>query len=179
MRRGVGSPIEPARKIHLRFIRLPNHVLNLHDDLVYRSKRVVVGRSEVTSAHSVVFDNEVVLAPGFPIVYFELMGKWFTVGKIRNLQGTHTGYYCDIVTPPRLFDDGIELTDLFVDLWVSPDLRCKVLDEEELEDAFRKGWITEQLYSKAKMEVEKLVRLVRSGKFPPREVRYLETKLSL
>jgi len=175
----VGSPTGPARKIHLRFIRLPNQVLDLHDDLIYRSKTVVVGRSEVTSAHSVVFDNEVVLAPGFPIVYFELTGKWFTVGKIRNLQGRHTGYYCDIVTPPRLLDDGIELTDLFVDLWVSPDLRCKVLDEEDLEDAFRKGWIPEQLYSKAKTEVEKLVRLVRSGKFPPREVQYLETKLSL
>lgn len=175
----VGSTTEPLRKIHLRFIRLPNQILDLHDDLIYMSKRVVVGRSKITSAHSVVFDNEVVLAPGFPIVYFELMGKWFTVGKIRNLQGRHTGYYCDIVTPPRLFDDGIELTDLFVDLWVSPDLRCKLLDEEELEDAFRKGWVAEQLYSKAKIEAEKLVRLVRSGMFPPREVRYLEKKLSL
>jgi len=84
--------------------------------------------------HSVVFDGELVLAPDFQSVYFELMGKWFTVGNIRNLQGRHTEYYCDIVTPSRLLKDGgIELTDLFPDLWVSRDLRYKVLDEDALD----------------------------------------------
>ena len=29
------------------------------------------------------------------------MGKWFAIGKIRNMQGRHTGYYCDIVTPQK------------------------------------------------------------------------------
>ena len=108
------------------------------------------------------------------------MGKWFTVGKIRNLQGRHTGYYCDIVTPPRLLKDGgVELTDLFLDLWVSPDLRYKILDEEELENAFRRNWIAQQLYDKAKKELEKLINVVEQGEFPPYHVRRLETKLRL
>jgi predicted RNA-binding protein associated with RNAse of E/G family len=59
----------------------------------------------------------VVLAAGFQIAYFEFMGKWFTIGKIRDLEGRHTRYYCDIVTPPKLLDDGgVELTDLLLDL---------------------------------------------------------------
>lgn len=169
-----------AQKLHLRYIRLPNQVLELYDNLVYRSERVIVGKSQITSTHSVMFDGEIVLASGFQIVYFDLMGKWFSVGKIRNLLGRHTGYYCDIVTPPRLLEDGgVELSDLFLDLWVSPDLRFKVLDEEELENALSQGWITKQLYGKAEKELKKLIKVVKQGKFPPYSVRCLEKKLDL
>jgi predicted RNA-binding protein associated with RNAse of E/G family len=172
--------LENKGKLHLRYVRLPNHVLNLYDDLIYKSKKVIVGKSQITSAHSVVFDGEVVLAAGFQIVYFDFMGKWFTVGKIRDMQGRHTGYYCDIVTPPRLLEDGgVEVTDLFLDLWVSPDLRHKVLDEGELENAYSEGWITKQLYECAKKEMEKLVNIVKQGKFPPKQVKNLETTLNL
>jgi predicted RNA-binding protein associated with RNAse of E/G family len=180
MSKRVDVSTESAPKLHLRYIRLPNQVLELYGDLIYRSRTVVVGRSRITSAHSVVFDEELVLAAGFEIVFFELIGMWFTVGKIRDLMGRHTGYYCDIVTPPKLLaDGGLELTDLFLDLWVSPDLRCKVLDAEEFENAFRKRWITEQLYEKAKGELAKLVQCVREGKFPPYNVKHLERKLGL
>lgn len=154
-----------SSKLHLRYIRLPNQVLDIYDELIYKSRRVIVGKSQITSTHMVEFDGEVVLAPSFQIVYFELAGKWFTIGKIRNLNGEHTGYYCDIVTPPRpLEDNGVELTDLFLDLWVSPTLGFKVLDEEELETALRKDWITRQLYNKAREELEKLIKIVKQRK---------------
>jgi predicted RNA-binding protein associated with RNAse of E/G family len=155
-------------------------VLDLHDDLVYRSKEVIVGKSQIRSAHSVVFDGKTVLTSGYQIVYFEMMRKWFSVGKIRDLNGKHTGYYCDIITPPRLLEDGaLEITDLFLDLWVSPDLRYEVLDEEELEDAVEKGWITKQLYEKSRIELAKLVTSVKRGDFPPPLVKYLEMQLNL
>lgn len=169
-----------SNKLHLRYVRLPNQILDLYDNLIYRSKKVVVGKAEITSSNSVVFNGEVVLARGFKIVYFELFGKWFNVCKIRNFQGKHTGYYCDITTPPKLLGDGgLELTDLFLDLWVSPDLQCKVLDEEELENALLKEWITRKLYDKAKQKLNHLVSTVTQGKFPPRYVRYLEEKLNI
>jgi len=154
--------------------------MDLYDVLIYRSKKVIVGKSQITSTHSVMFDGKAVLAPGFQIVYFEMMGKWFTVGKIRDLRGRHTGYYCDIVTSPRLLKDGgIELTDLFLDLWVSRDLRYKVLDEDELENALRKRWISKRLYDKAKEQLRKLVDIVERGRFPPYHVKYLERRLGL
>jgi len=158
---------------------MPHHTMELWDELVFRSDKVIVGRSQVTSANSVTFDDKTVLAPGFEIVYFEFPGEWFSIGKIRNLQGEHTGYYCDIVMPPRLLDDGIELTDLFLDLWVSPDLRYKVLDRDEFEEAFKNGWITNELHEKAKRELQKLIRTVEDKEFPPRIVRDLERKLRL
>lgn len=78
-----------------------------------------------------------------------------------------------------LEEDGIEITDLFLDLWVSPDLKWKVLDEDELEEAFKRGWITERLCLKAKLEMRKLVESVIRGKFPPPRVKELEEKLLL
>jgi hypothetical protein len=154
--------------------------LDRYDELLYKSEKLIVGKSKITSEHSVIFDNKVVLAAGFEIVYFEFMGNWFTIGRIRDLEGRHTGYYCDIVTSPKLLDDdGVELTDLFLDLWVSPDLRYKVLDEEELENALQKGWITKQLYEKIENEMKKLVGIVKRGKFPPWYVRRIEKKLFL
>ena len=98
----------------------------------------------------------------------------------KRFEGKNTGYYCDIVVPLKLLDDGgVELTDLFLDLWVSPDLKYKVLDEEELEEAFRKAWITKPLYDRAKKELRKLISVVKRGKFPPYSVRCLEEKLDL
>jgi predicted RNA-binding protein associated with RNAse of E/G family len=78
-----------------------------------------------------------------------------------------------------LEDGGIELTDLFLDLWVSPDLRLKVLDEDELENAYSKGWIAKRLYEKAKEELKKLVKTVNERRFPPYAVKRLQKKLRL
>ena len=167
-------------QLHTRYVRLPDSVSDFYDDLIYRSKRIVVASSQVMAANAVTFDGKVVLASGYPIVYFNLMGKWFGVGKVRDLHGEHTGYYCDIVVPPRLLDDGgLEITDLFLDLWVAPDLRYKVLDEKEMDDALQKGFITEQLFNKARLELAKLIARVKRGDFPPRSVKRLEKTLNL
>jgi len=165
--------------IRLRYIRLPNNTMEFVDELLYRSSKMIVGRSKVSSQNSVVFDGKKVLADGFTIVYFEFVGKWFNVVKIWNKRGEHTGYYCDIVTPPRFSGDWMELTDLFLDLWVSPDLRYKVLDEDEFEEAFQKGWITQELHEKARKELQKLIRRVENKRFPPAVVKDLERRLGL
>ena len=159
---------------------MPNNTTEFLDECLFWSKQAIVGKSQAASEHSVIFNGGTVLAAGFPIIYFEIPRKWFTIVKVWNTQGEHTGYYCDIVTPFRMLDDNaIEQTDLFLDLWVSPDLRFKVLDQDELEEAFEKGWITEQLYEKSKKELEKLVQSVRKKEFPPKLVLELEKKLHL
>jgi GrpB-like predicted nucleotidyltransferase (UPF0157 family)/protein associated with RNAse G/E len=167
-------------RLHLRYVRPPGRALEMYDELIFKSERVIVGKSQVSSAHSIRFEGRTVLKAGFPITYFELMGKWFSVLKVRNLQGELMGYYCDIVAPPRLLEDGtVEVTDLFLDLWVSPSLRYRVLDEEELEEALKKGWITGEQCKAAKRELQKLVRMVEHGRFPPQSIRRLEAKLGL
>jgi len=176
----VISEAKAKPRLHLRYLRLPAQTLETYDDLIYKSKRIIVGKSQITSAHSIQFDDKLVLTAGFPTVYFELIGKWFNVVKIRDLKGKHTGYYCDISTPLRLLEDGsVEATDLFLDIWVSPDLRYKVLDQNEFEEAIEKKWISKHLYERAKMELKKLIELVEQKEFPPRLVRHLEERLEL
>jgi GrpB-like predicted nucleotidyltransferase (UPF0157 family)/protein associated with RNAse G/E len=179
----IESVLEKASaslKHHLRYVRLPAQVLEIYDDLAYESKKVIVGRSRITSIHSIVFDGKTVLHAGFPITFFEFPGKWFSIAKVRNLHGKHTGYYCDITTPPKRLEDGsIEVTDLFLDLWVSPDLKYKVLDQDELEEAMEKGWISRRLYERAGKELKKLVASVERKDFPPPIVRQLERRLKL
>jgi len=77
-------------RLNLGYVRLPDNVLDLDDDLVHRLKGVIVGKSEIRSANSVVFDGKTVLALGYLTVYFELIRKWFSVGKIRDSSGKHS-----------------------------------------------------------------------------------------
>jgi len=149
------------------------------DELVFRSDQMIVGKSHVTSVNSVIFDGKTVLARGFSITYFQFLDKWFTIVKIRNLQGEHTGYYCDIVLPPRLLGEWVEITDLFLDLWVSPDLKYRILDEDEFEEALQKKWIDKEIYEKARMELQRLISKVENKRFPPYLVKDLERKLRL
>jgi len=158
---------------------LPNRTMEFLDELVFRSDQMIVGKSHVTSANSVIFDGRTVLAQGFPITYFQFLDKWFTIVKIRNLKGEHTGYYCDIVLPPRLLGEWVEITDLFLDLWVSPDLRYRILDEDELEEALQQKWIDKEIYEKARMELQRLISKVENKRFPPYLVKDLERKLRL
>jgi len=57
----MSEGVDSSRTLHLRYIRLPNQVLDLYDDLIYKSKSTIVGKSVVESAHQVVFDGRVVL----------------------------------------------------------------------------------------------------------------------
>lgn len=70
-----GSHSRALKKLHLRYIRLPNHVSNLHDDLVYRTNSIIIGRGKIASAHPIIFDGKTVLADGFKITYFDLVRK--------------------------------------------------------------------------------------------------------
>lgn len=166
--------------INLRYLRLPDDLKDVYSELVYRDESVVVAKYVTSTRKSVVFDKEVVLSAGYQVTYFELPGQWFNVSKIRNTEGKHTGYYCDIATPPLFFEDRVEQTDLFLDLWVFPDLfRHQMLDEDELEAALANGWIEKPLYDRAKQEVRKLIREVEAGRFPPTVVKNVEERLRL
>ena len=70
-------------RIRLRYLRLPDDLTDVDNELVYRDERVIVARYVTPIPKSVVFDNEVVLAAGYQVTYSELLDQWFTVCKIR------------------------------------------------------------------------------------------------
>lgn len=57
--------------------------------------------------------------------------RWYNVFEVRAPDGRLKGRYCNITRPARIAPGEIRAEDLALDLWVDPDGRTLVLDEEE------------------------------------------------
>jgi len=63
------------------------------------------------------------------------------------------------------------LTDLFLDIWITPAGGVYVLDEDELENAIQQGFISKSLAARAQSQVQLLVRRIKRHNFPPTQVK--------
>lgn len=75
-----------------------------------------------------------ILEPGDLFVEFYYLDQWFNVFQIFNTQGELKGWYCNIGRPPELTEGELHYVDLALDLFVYPDGRQLVLDEDEFEE---------------------------------------------
>lgn len=57
--------------------------------------------------------------------------RWYNVFEIRAPDGRLKGRYCNITRPARIRPGEIGAEDLALDLWVDPDGRTRLLDEDE------------------------------------------------
>jgi protein associated with RNAse G/E len=73
----------------------------------------------------------VVLEPNDLFVEFYYYAQWFNVFQIFNEGGALKGWYCNIGRPPELHAGELHYVDLALDLFVYPDGRQLVLDEDE------------------------------------------------
>lgn len=113
-----------------------------------------------------VLEGRTITENGYRCILFEFAKEWYEIMKIWNFEGSLVGYYCNINTPPRRFEGGYEVTDLFLDLWVFPDMEYRVLDEDEFEVAIARRWIDEEEAEKARSVLGHLVEQVEKGEFP-------------
>lgn len=156
--------------IHIHYRRPPDrlevHVQELvHDD----------GRVKVTFARDVAFDpplvigGRVVLERGSDAVWFTFPGAWHDIGRFHRADGTFTGIYANVITP-CVFEPGgdWETTDLFLDVWIPADGGApRLLDEDELAAASRKGWVEAGLAGRARTEAQRLLEAWERGAWPP------------
>jgi predicted RNA-binding protein associated with RNAse of E/G family len=57
--------------------------------------------------------------------------RWFNIFDILDVNGKRKGWYCNVAQPAVIFDDRIEQIDLLLDIWVAPQGKPLVLDEDE------------------------------------------------
>jgi hypothetical protein len=57
--------------------------------------------------------------------------RWYNVFEIRAGDGHLKGWYCNVTRPARITEQEVAAEDLALDLWVEPDGKTKVLDEDE------------------------------------------------
>jgi predicted RNA-binding protein associated with RNAse of E/G family len=128
--------------------------------------------------------GSVVVGDGYLAVWFLFRGRWYDVGKFYDRRRKFTGYYCDIIRPvARLLCANSKtsvITDLFLDLWISPQGKLVILDQEELENAVVRRIMSSALAARAKREMNGLVRMAKAGRFPAGWIQEYqpETKLS-
>jgi uncharacterized protein len=122
----------------------------------------------------VIVSGEVAICSGNLAVWFLFQGRPFDLARIYTADGEFAGYYVDALESVSWRNgdaDTLEpLVDLFLDLWIWPDLRVEVLDEDELAQAERQGVISRLSAATARATLNNLVTDVKSGRFPPREV---------
>ena len=161
--------ISPPDFVHIHYLRPPDGKEVFTQRLLWDAPGV-----KITFAQNVPFDppirilGEVALEAGSDAVWFTYPGRWHDIGRFHRADGTFTGIYSNILTPPTIHDDGTwETTDLFLDVWVNPSGELYVLDEDQLEEALGAGWITEGQARRARDEVAWIRTEHAAGLWPP------------
>ena len=114
---------------------------------------IIQSRLSVTQPRRVL--DTTIAETGYWAIWFVFRGKWFDIGKFYDGSGKWLGYYCDIIEPVTRLIQGSRtavITDLFLDLWITPYNDYHVLDEDELENAIRSRFISKNAGDKARSQ---------------------------
>ena len=164
---------DPVGSVRINYLRPPDRREVYVQRLLLDTPEV-----KITLAEAVPFDppirirGEIALEAGSDAVWFTFPGRWHDIGRFHRADGEFTGLYANILTPPLIEPDGTwETTDLFLDIWVDPEGRLAVLDEEQLAEAEAKGWVSEARADRAREEVGWIEKEFQAGRWPPQVVK--------
>src|SRR2546425_7992393 len=147
----------------------------MYSDLLSATDDTIVVALETSPSKPVEYGGEIVMGAGYWSVWFLFRDHTSDVGRIYRPEGTWTGYYADVLEPVRWRgSDPMTLepiVDLFLDLWIAPDGRFEVLDEDEFEEAVARGFLTEQQTGHARSVLQGLIEATERGDFPPAMVK--------
>lgn len=166
------APVPRTVRIHYR--RPPDRRQVFRQTLVHDGATVLVTYlPEAGVPRPVTVADRIVLEADSPAVWFTFPGEHHDIGRFHTPAGELTGYYANVLTPveflPRA-EDGTDVwrtTDLFLDLFLTPDGVIHELDHEELQDAVERGWVDPETARTARAELQRLAQRANSGAWPP------------
>ena len=164
--------MSPSRLVRIHYRRPPDRLQVFEQHLVHDADDVKVTLAEYRFDPPIVIDGEVVLEAGADVVWFTFPGAWHDVGRFHRADGTFTGLYANVLTPPVLDGPEWDTTDLFLDVWVAPDGRVLLLDEDEMEEALGRAWLDAPTAARAREEADRLVAGAAAGSWPPAAVHH-------
>ncbi len=166
------------RRVTIQYRRLPGGIRRFQGLLREESPNRLVIEQRLRVRNPRREFGKVMVAKGYVAEWFIFRGRWYDVGKFYDRKRRFTGYYCDIIRPiSRLLSNTAKtsiITDLFLDLWITPGGRCIVLDEDEFQRAIARHVISNSLAKRARKELHLLIQLTESGRFPQASVRKIE-----
>ena len=154
---------------------MPNSVREFPAILRLETANMLMMESELHVARPVRVRGNIIANNGYLAIWFVFRNKWYDIGKFYDRKRRWIGYYCDIVNPVgkllSIPSRTSVITDLFLDLWITPRQECYILDVGELQAALTRNHISRPMAQKARKQITNLIRLVRQGRFPPKAVR--------
>lgn len=161
------------RPLEIHYRRLPDDLQIYRQELLLDAPDVKVSYQPSTPlGRPLLVGGQVILEPGSPVVWFTFPDRWHDIGRFHRADGEFTGWYANVLTPVELHEEGADpcrwhTTDLFLDLWHTPEGTVEVLDREEFERALQAGWIDETTGQRAEREAARLAAAARRGLWPP------------
>jgi predicted RNA-binding protein associated with RNAse of E/G family len=152
----------------IEYLRPPGPPAVIQSELLHDDGNLTVFRHALSPSSPIEVEGQVVLAEGFTGVWFLYAGEAYDIGRIHDHRGVLTGYYCDMVLPLEHVGPGrYAITDLFLDLWISPGGHCSVLDREEFNTAVESGALSAEQAQLAEHTLRRLLEEAARGTFPP------------
>lgn len=160
--------MSPPGRVAIHYRRLPDRVQVYDQRVVCSDDDVVVTLSEPMDIDVPLRAGEdILLEPGSLAVWFTFPGAWHDIGRFHLADGTFTGVYANILTPPVMDGSTWHTTDLFLDVWWPRGGSAVLLDEAEFEESRSLGHMTRDTARRARHEADRLMGLAGDGTWPP------------
>ncbi|WP_297515845.1 DUF402 domain-containing protein [Thermococcus sp.] len=155
-------------KIHLVYRRIPNRVLERDDEVVEDLGDVIVAKARFEGMLTPLRVNGVeVIKNGYTMLYFAFIGKNYDILKVYDERGNFVGLYVDVLACTKREGNTLEMLDLFLDIFIFPDGRAFLLDEDELEMALNYGLIDKETFDFAYRVAREILEKIKRKEFPP------------
>jgi hypothetical protein len=98
--------------------------------VVERKENELLVEAQFSLEQGKIFD--VLLHKGDPFLETYYSDRWFNIFEVHAREdGALKGWYCNVTYPAEISEGSVTYRDLALDLWVYPDGRQVVMDEDE------------------------------------------------
>ncbi|MCR5669612.1 MAG: DUF402 domain-containing protein [Butyrivibrio sp.] len=138
---------------------IPDECIELKDDIILKREDSMI----VTKWNAIRVRRD--LSRGYSCYYLD---RGYKISKFLKEDGSLLCWYCDIITSePGPTENSLMVIDLLADVKVYADGRVKVVDLDELAEAFEKKLIDENLLKKSLLSLNRLLEeIYKSGIAP-------------
>lgn len=162
-------PRHPRVQIHYR--RIPDQERIYDQRVVLERDDVIITLSEPLDLPApMTRDGRVMLEAGSLALWFTFPNAWHDIGQFHRADGSETGIYANILTPPLLEGEHWYTTDLLLDVWWPTGGGVELLDEDEFDEALHAGQIDPKVALRARAEADRIMEEAAGGAWPPRVV---------
>jgi len=150
-------------KIELVAIRPGKATEIWHNEMLYDDGKMVISLFDFSGLKKdFVVEGKTLIDRECTGICADFVGEPYEILIVLDKEKNIRGYYVNINRPIERKQNKIYVHDLFLDIWVFPDMTWKLLDLDEYEEARAKGLLTQQDVEIAQATLKKFLALLES-----------------